>query len=281
MTPNEEELKKIQWVDTADCVSMPELGRIFYDPKHYSQLRSAMYQEGWDPSYPARAILTNGKPELFVGVHRLKIAKEIGIARIPYVLDITMTRPTAILKGIKSNTLQGPYNPIDISNHLNSVQTSGQLSIREIAASTNMSFQKVHAYISLSRLPESIKELVGTGKMKMYCAIAMLELPDDVDKERMAERCIRECWTVSKTEQNVKYFLEHKHDIKNEYSACPLCAKSFPKENMTELKPCFACTSKLRELKDRGEFMHKESFSELWAKQKEIEKVREEIMRLK
>lgn len=104
------ELKKIQWVETADCEPMPELGRSFYNPAHYNVLRSALYQEGWNPAYPARALLKEGgKYEIFVGVHRLKIAKEIGITRIPIILELYRTKEECIIQGIRSNTLQGQY----------------------------------------------------------------------------------------------------------------------------------------------------------------------------
>ena len=93
-------------VKTADCIPLPELERQFYDQSNYRYLRRIIETEGFKPCYPIRAVFNGRKGvyEVFDGTHRLKVAQDLGISRIP-LIDETgiLTRQQAIAEGIKAN----------------------------------------------------------------------------------------------------------------------------------------------------------------------------------
>ena len=96
---------RVKVVKTADCTPMPELERTFYDPSHYRYLRNIIEKEGLKSAYPVRAIYSEKKKkfQVFDGIHRTKIAQDLGISSIP-LIDETglLNKQEAIAEGIKA-----------------------------------------------------------------------------------------------------------------------------------------------------------------------------------
>jgi len=259
-----EKTPEIKNVKTEECIPMPELGRNFYDTKHYFSLKQALEKEGWKPNYPASAIFNKelSKWEIYVGVHRLKIAKEIGLPTIPLVPS-TIPRDRAIAEGINSNLRQGPYNAVDIAHHLaalgnmfvrlseHTIPSTGgrpaEYNMRAIAKEYGFGLSTVHMYLSLLKLPEEEQTLVGSGKLCMKHAIALLPLEDPLKIAAMRERCIRESWTVSETERRVEIALKNPNAFTETFKACQGCGRAFAKDKMTRLEFCPRCVSKIKD----------------------------------
>jgi len=256
---------QIKYVLASNCVSMPELGRSFYDNKHYFELKDAMSKGGWKPNYPASALFSTAlnKWEIFVGVHRLKIAKEIGIKTIP-IIETTVSREEAIAEGIKSNMMQGPYNVMDIASHLsalaNPAHTREQkwsphansdhardqdLSEREISKISGMSQPSVHHYLSLLKLPIEQQEMVGRNQLGMRHALELLKLGDHLKIAAMAEQCVNQHWSLRMCAQKVEIALKNPETIP-QFKACTWCGRGYHKEKITRTTDelCPECSEK-------------------------------------
>ena len=104
-----------------DCVPMPEVSRQYYNPFDYNALKRVIKNRGYDKRYAIRAIWNEEKEayEVFDGIHRLQIARDLGHSTIP-VFDETgkLTRQDAITVGIQVNQNRSAYNPMDLANAL-------------------------------------------------------------------------------------------------------------------------------------------------------------------
>jgi len=257
---------QIKYLKTEDCIPMPELGRSYYDQTSYFYLKNTLEKEGWKPNYPASAIFNEklGKWEVFVGVHRLKIAKELGIHEIP-VVQSHVTREQAIADGIKSNMKQGPYNPIDIAYHMDALR-KGLVFIRTdknyerpteydvgfISRTYGWSQPTVYRYLSLLHLPVEVQEMVGKRIIGMRHALALLKLEDPLKMAAMAEECASKGWSLRETEKKVELALKNP-DVVPQYKACTECGRGFQKEKITRITDelCPDCLLKRRERQHR------------------------------
>jgi hypothetical protein len=169
---------KPKYVDTDDVVCMPELDRPYYNSHSYNHLKAIIQKDSFKSQYAIRVIWDNKlrKWVTFDGNHRLLIAKELEIKRIP-ILDETnlITRSKAIAEGIKANTSHAYYNAIDLAKNakqlLKSLTTKPNhksvgrpvTGIVDVAEMLGMSERRLRNYLNLLELPEDVQVLVGKG----------------------------------------------------------------------------------------------------------------------
>jgi ParB/RepB/Spo0J family partition protein len=182
-----------------DCIPMPEVNRQYYNHFDYLNLKHLIEEDGFDRAYPIRVIKNKEKNvfEVFDGIHRMQIMKEIGLYTTIPAIDETsfLTRPNAVAKGIKANQFRAPYNPMDLAKALQSLgktiaKNKGSVtkhftvSVCEVAETMRMSQPKVSQLLQLLKLPKEVQDLIGEGKLKFTHARPLMTLIEtDYEKE--------------------------------------------------------------------------------------------------
>ena len=182
---------KVKNIMIKDCVPMAEVNRQYYNPWDYNALKRVIKKRGYDNRYAIRAIWNEETEayEVFDGIHRLQIARDLGHSTIP-VFDETgkMTRQEAITIGIQANQNRSAYNPMDLSNALyelgktiaktTSYKTGRppKFSSKKVAERMCMSVSDVIEHISLRKLPKDVQSLLGQGKLKYNHGKALAKL---------------------------------------------------------------------------------------------------------
>jgi len=242
---------------------MPELERRFYDSSNYRYLRKVIETEGFKSAYPVRAIFNGRKGiyEVFDGIHRTKIAQDLGIPTIPLIDETgVLTRQQAIAEGIKANKTHASYNSMDIAKHLsilgNSLSTVRKgnsfgrpetVSLSAIAEQTGMSEKSISQYLQLLRLPEDVQTMVGEGKLKFSFALVLLKLDKTPYKymiPNLAQEVNREGLTRNELEKKVESIRRKGYD--DDTKVCVGCKRAFPKEHLSYPCLCPSCVQNLR-----------------------------------
>jgi ParB-like chromosome segregation protein Spo0J len=274
--------RSIRPVNTSECIPMPELNRKYYDQSNFFYLKNVIQHDGFDKSYPIRAIYNKKKKkyEVFDGIHRLRVAEALEIKKI-HLLDESsfLTRAMAIAKGIKANKSHASYNPIDIAHNLKALSErlkSGlieientrkgvirrapknplggrplQYDLSELANQTSMTVDKVSEYLRLLKLPEEVQDLVGQGKLWLTSALILLKLDNTQYESRisgLAKDSISGGWSSRKLESIVKSIIS-KGSYQEDAKLCGFCKKPFPMEQRSPYI-CPDCFNKFKIIKE-------------------------------
>jgi len=254
---------KSKMVKTADCMPMPELERKFYDSSNYRYLRKVIEKEGFKSAYPVRAIFNakKGVYEVFDGIHRTRIAQDLGIPAIPLINETgVLTRQQAIAEGIKANKTHASYNCMDIAKHLstlgellstvrkdNSRGRPETVSLSALEEQTGMSQASISQYLQLLRLPEDVKTMMGEGKLRFSFGLTLLRLDKTPYKymiSKLAQEAYREGLSQRELERKVEGI--RRKGYVDDTKVCVGCKRAFPKDHLSNPCLCPSCLQKLR-----------------------------------
>jgi ParB-like chromosome segregation protein Spo0J len=258
---------RITWVKAEDVEPMHELVRTYYDQSNYLYLKRVIERDGFNPAFPVRVVKNRRKGvfEAFDGIHRTKVAKDLGISKIP-VMDYTeiLTRKKAIAEGIKANKTHAGYNPLDLANHLKTLglesrrQRKGRsrgrpttVNLALIADLTKMDERLISHYVNLLRLPESVQKLIGEGKLRSSTASLLLKLEKTPSKHlipELAQKTVAEGWSYRDVLKRVE-IIKKKGYYQEDTKLCVGCKRAFPKESMSYPCLCPDCIRRLRSRK--------------------------------
>lgn len=254
---------KSKMVKTVDCMPMPELERKFYDSSNYRYLKKVIEKEGFKSAYPVRAIFNAKKRiwEVFDGIHRTKIAQDLGIPTIPLIDETgVLTRQQAIAEGIKANKTHASYNCMDIAKHLSILGESlsrvrkgnfrgrpETVSLEALSEHTGMSEKSISQYLQLLRLPEDVKTMMGEGKLRFSFGLTLLRLDKTPYKymiPKLAQEVYREGFSQRELERRVESI--RRKGYVDDNKICVGCKKVFPKDHVSYPCLCPSCVQKLR-----------------------------------
>lgn len=246
------------------CVPMPEVNRQYYNPFDYLNLKRLIEKDGYDRAYPVRVIWNEEKEvyEVFDGIHRLQILKELGTYSTIPAIDETgfLLRHQAIAKGIKANQFRAPYNPMDLANALYELGKSiskalsyktgrpPKYSAQKVAKWMSMSVSNVKEHVSLRRLPKDVQSLIGEGKLRYSHAKELAKLLGtrlEKDIVRIAEKVVKEDLSY----RELKRFIEamKRKGVFSDNESCSICKRVFPRESMNRAVICPSCSAQIRD----------------------------------
>jgi ParB family chromosome partitioning protein len=139
--------------------------------------------------------------EIIAGERRWRAAKAAGLTEVPVILrdaDDNRALELALIENIQREDL----NPIELAK---AFERMVQLGLRhdEIGEKTGKDRTTVTNALRLLQLPEFLQGLVAFRKLSPGHARALLKL-DDADRFGVAERCMREGWSVRQIEEFTK-----------------------------------------------------------------------------
>jgi ParB family chromosome partitioning protein len=141
-----------------------------------------------------------GGYELIAGERRWRAAREAGAPTLPAVVRETDDRD-ALLLGLVENVARESLSPVEEARAYASLIDEFELSLGEVAERVGRSKASVSNRLRLLELPEEILWMLVRSELTEGHARAVLALPDDDGRLRLARRIAREGMTVRAAER--------------------------------------------------------------------------------
>jgi ParB family chromosome partitioning protein len=141
-----------------------------------------------------------GGYELIAGERRWRAAREAGTPTLPAVVRETDDRD-ALLLGLVENVARESLSPVEEARAYASLIDEFELSLGEVAERVGRSKPSVSNRLRLLELPEEILWMLVRSELTEGHARAVLALPDDDGRLRLARRIAREGMTVRAAER--------------------------------------------------------------------------------
>ena len=142
----------------------------------------------------------DGGYELIAGERRWRAAREAGVPTIPAVVRQADDRDTLLL-GLVENVARENLSPVEEARAYATLIDEFELSLGTVAERVGRSKPSVSNRLRLLELPEEVLWMLARGELTEGHARAVLALPDDDARRRLAKRIARDGMTVRAAEK--------------------------------------------------------------------------------
>lgn len=180
----------------------PNQPRKEFDEQSMLELAQSIEREGIIQPIIVRRTAP-GEYEIIAGERRWRAASLAGLAEVPVIVREANDQKVLEL-AIVENIQREDLNPIELATAFERMATELSLSHEEIGQKTGKDRVTVTNSIRLLQLPADVQELVSTRKLTPGHARALLKLPTGKAQRDLADKCIREGWSVRQMEEFTK-----------------------------------------------------------------------------
>ncbi|RDI74091.1 parB-part: ParB/RepB/Spo0J family partition protein [Gaiella occulta] len=177
----------------------PRQPRRRFEPEATAGLAASIRHQGVLQPVVVRPRAEGGY-ELIAGERRWRAAREAGVPTIPAVVRHADDRDTLLL-GLVENVARENLSPVEEARAYASLIDEFELSLTEVAERVGRSKPAVSNRVRLLELPEEVLWMLVRGELSEGHARAVLALPDDDARLRLAKRIAREGMTVRAAEK--------------------------------------------------------------------------------
>lgn len=177
----------------------PRQPRRRFEPEATSGLAASLRSQG-----VLQPIVVRPRPEggyeLVAGERRWRAAREAGLATLPALVRETDDRDTLLL-ALVENVARENLSPVEEARAYATLLDEFELSLGDVAERVGRSKPGVSNRLRLLELPEEVLWMLARGELTEGHARAVLAVPDDDARLRLARRVVRDGLTVRATEQ--------------------------------------------------------------------------------
>jgi ParB family chromosome partitioning protein len=177
----------------------PRQPRRRFEPEATSGLAASLRRQGVLQPVVVRP-RPQGGYELVAGERRWRAAREAGLATLPALVRDVGDRDTLLL-ALVENVARENLSPVEEARAYASLVDEFELSLAEVAERVGRSKPGVSNRLRLLELPEEVLWMLARGELTEGHARAVLAVPDDDSRLRLARRVVREGMTVRATER--------------------------------------------------------------------------------
>ena len=148
--------------------------------------------------------------QIIAGERRWRAARHAGLMRVPVVVkEVAAGREQSLLEmALIENIQRENLNPIDEALAYRRLADDFQLKQEDIATAVGKDRASVANYLRLLKLPDEVRNEVGSGRLSMGHARALLALPSEADVLRVARDVLARSLSVRETESMVRTIAE-------------------------------------------------------------------------
>ncbi|HUF02120.1 MAG TPA: ParB/RepB/Spo0J family partition protein [Gaiellaceae bacterium] len=177
----------------------PRQPRKRFEPEASAGLAGSIRQQGvLQPIVVRRR--DDGGFELIAGERRWRAARAAGIPTLPAVVR-DADDGDALLLGLVENIAREQLSPVEEARAYASLVDEFELSLADVAERVGRSKSAVSNRLRLLELPEEVLWMLARGDLMEGHARAVLSLPDDDARRRLAQRIATEGLTVRAAER--------------------------------------------------------------------------------
>jgi ParB family chromosome partitioning protein len=177
----------------------PRQPRRRFEPEAAAGLAASIRLQGVLQPVVVRRRLEGGF-ELIAGERRWRAAKATGSSTLPAIVRDVGDRDSLLL-GLVENVAREQLSPVEEARAYASLVDEFELSLGDVAARVGRSKSAVSNRLRLLELPEDVLWMLARGDLTEGHARAVLSLPDDDARRRLARRIAKEGMTVRGAEQ--------------------------------------------------------------------------------
>ena len=177
----------------------PRQPRRRFEPEATSGLAASIRLQG-----VLQPVVVRPRPEggyqLVAGERRWRAAREAGIPTLPAVVRAADDRD-ALLLGLVENVARENLSAVEEARAYASLIDEFELSLGDVADRVGRSKASVSNRVRLLDLPEEVLWMLARGELTEGHARAVLALPDDAERIRLAKRIVTQGLTVRAAER--------------------------------------------------------------------------------
>ena len=180
--------------------------RRVFDEKALEELSKSIEQNGIIQPLLVRP-MSDGSYQLVAGERRWRAARMAGLTDVPVTIR-EMTDEEASVFALIENLQREDLNPVEEAQGLKSLIETYGFTQEETADRVGKSRVAVTNTLRLLKLPTSVLNLLGEGKLTAGHSRALLSLDDEKEMLKIAEAAISQELSVRQVEKMVKYALQ-------------------------------------------------------------------------
>jgi ParB family transcriptional regulator, chromosome partitioning protein len=142
--------------------------------------------------------------ELIAGERRWRAAKEAGVPTLPALIRAADDRETLLL-GLVENVARENLSPIEEARGYALLIDEFELSLGEVSERAGRSKPAISNKLRLLELPEDVLAMVERGELSEGHARAVLAVPDQAERRRLARRVIAQGMSVRAAERAARW----------------------------------------------------------------------------
>jgi ParB family transcriptional regulator, chromosome partitioning protein len=177
----------------------PRQPRKRFEPEAASGLAASIRLQGVLQPVVVRP-RTEGGYELIAGERRWRAARAAGSQTLPALVRKAGDRDSLLL-GLVENVAREQLSPVEEARAYASLVDEFELSLGDVSERIGRSKSVVSNRLRLLELPEEVLWMLARGDLTEGHARAVLSVPDDEARKRLARRVMREGLTVRATER--------------------------------------------------------------------------------
>jgi len=181
----------------------PNQPRKQFDHASVAGLADSLRAQGLIQPVVVRPRLAGGY-ELIAGERRWRAAREAGIATVPAVVRETDDRDSLLL-GLVENVAREDLSPVDEARAYAMLIDEFGLSLGEVAERVGKAKPTVSNRIRLLELPDDVLAMIARNELTEGHARAVLSVPDDQERRRLAKRIVSEGLSVRAAERAARW----------------------------------------------------------------------------
>jgi len=181
----------------------PKQPRKRFDGDGVSGLADSIRAQGLIQPVVLRPRLEGGY-ELIAGERRWRAAREAGIATVPAVIRDADDRDTLLL-GLVENVARENLSPVEEARAYAVLLDEFGLSLGEVADRVGRSKPTVSNRVRLLELPEDVLAMIGRNELTEGHARAVLAVPDNDGRRKLAKRIVGEGLSVRAAERAARW----------------------------------------------------------------------------
>jgi ParB family transcriptional regulator, chromosome partitioning protein len=141
-----------------------------------------------------------GRYELIAGERRWRAARTAGSSTVPAIVKHVGDRDSLLL-GLVENVAREQLSAVEEARAYASLVDEFELSLADVSERVGRSKSAVSNRLRLLELPEEVLWMLARGEISEGHARAVLSIPDDEGRKRLARRIMKEGMTVRSAER--------------------------------------------------------------------------------
>ncbi|MEO6259312.1 MAG: ParB/RepB/Spo0J family partition protein [Thermoanaerobaculia bacterium] len=138
--------------------------------------------------------------KIIAGERRFRAAQKAGLRSVPAVIKEMLLDGDALQIALIENIQREDLNPMEEAHAYFQLHEDFGLTQEEISKRVGKERSTVANFLRLIKLPDSVKKLLGAGRLSMGHARALLAVESAKKQEQLAERVVRRNLNVRQTE---------------------------------------------------------------------------------
>ncbi|HWB56493.1 MAG TPA: ParB/RepB/Spo0J family partition protein [Gaiellaceae bacterium] len=174
-----------------------------FDGASIDELAESVRAQGLVQPVVVRPVPEGGY-ELIVGERRWRAARVAGLATVPALVRETGDRDSLLL-ALVENVAREDLSPVDEARAYAGLMDEFGLSLGEVAEHVGRSKPTISNRVRLLELPDDLLGLLERGQLSEGHARAVLSVPDNDDRRRLARRIVRGGLSVRAAERAARW----------------------------------------------------------------------------